>query len=130
MMSEAKTEAERRRVTSQREVEELTRQKDNISSHLAQVRQLLGGQLGVPMPPSMDPAVSAPPAKPAITEPAPAPAPAGNGGGAPGVAPAAVRQAGNGAPAAPAAQAPRPAGNGVAAKPEGKPEDDENWWTE
>jgi len=37
---------------------------------------------------------------------------------------------GNGAPAAPAAQAPRPAGNGVAAKPEGKPEDDKNWWTE
>ena len=121
MMSEAKTEAERRRVTSQREVEELTRQKDNISSHLAQVRQLLGGQLGVPMP-SMDPAVNAAPAKPAIAE----PAPAGNGG-APIGAPAAARQAGNGAPAA---QAPRPAGNGVAAKPEGKPEDDENWWTE
>ena len=86
------------------------------------VRQLLGGQLGVQMP-NMDPAVNAAPVKPAITE----PAPAGNGGGAPGVAPAAARQAGNGAAAA---QAPRPAGNGVAAKPEGKPEDDENWWTE
>jgi hypothetical protein len=30
---------------SQREVDELTRQKDSIASHLAQVRQLLGGQL-------------------------------------------------------------------------------------
>ena len=45
MLGEA--DAERRRVASQREVEELTRQKDNISTHPAQVRQLLGDQLGV-----------------------------------------------------------------------------------
>ena len=42
LLSEAKNDAERRRLTAQREVDELTRQKDNISGHLAQVRQLLG----------------------------------------------------------------------------------------
>ena len=60
LMSETKTEAERRRVAAQREVDELTRQKDNISTHLAQVRQLLGGQLGVQMPAMPDPAVPRP----------------------------------------------------------------------
>jgi hypothetical protein len=51
-LSGAKTEAERRRITAQLEVDELTRQKDNISSHLAQVRQLLGGQPGIQLPPT------------------------------------------------------------------------------
>jgi len=45
LMSEARTEVERSRVTAQREIEDLTRQKDNIASHLAQVRQLLGSQM-------------------------------------------------------------------------------------
>jgi len=124
LLTEAKTEAERRRVTSQREVEELTRQKDNIASHLSQVRQLLGGQLGGAVP-NMDQAVAAGQAKPAIAE----SAPAGSGGGMPpGPAPAAaVRQAGNGTATA---QAQRPVGNGGTGAKEGKPENDEDWWTE
>jgi hypothetical protein len=143
LLTEARTDAERRRVTAQREVDELTRQKDNIGSHLAQVRQLLGGQLGGQMP-TMDPSVAAPPQpKPAIAESAPAAqaAPAGNPKPAPtaaaptvaAAAPAAARQGGNGAATA---QAARPAaGNGAPAaapapKAEGKPENDEDWWTE
>jgi hypothetical protein len=110
-------------VTSQREVDELTRQKDNIASHLAQVRQLLGSQLGGAVP-GMEQAVAAAPAKPAIAE----SAPAGNAGGMPGPAPAgAVRQAGNGAATA---QAQRPVGNGGTGAKEDKPENDEDWWTE
>src|SRR5579875_3054099 len=107
-------------MTAQREVDELTRQRDNITSHLAQVRQLLGGQLGVPMP-GMDPspAVTPPPAKPAIADNAPpavtAAAPA---------APAAARQAGNGTATA---QGPQPAGNGGAPSAASKADDDENW---
>jgi vacuolar-type H+-ATPase subunit E/Vma4 len=62
LLSEVKADAERRRAAAQREVDELTRQKDSIASHLAQVRQLLGGQL----PGGVDPAVSAAQAKPAI----------------------------------------------------------------
>ena len=104
-----KSEAERRRVTSQREVDELTRQKDNISSHLAQVRQLLGGQMGLAMP--AEPQVTAAPAKPALAESAPA-------------TPAPARPAGNG-PAG-------PNGNGTAATVAGqaKSENEEDWWTE
>jgi hypothetical protein len=60
LLAETKADAERRRVAAQREVDELTRQKDSIASHLAQVRQLLGGQL-----PGMD-AVQAGQTKPAI----------------------------------------------------------------
>jgi hypothetical protein len=55
--AETKADAERRRAAAQREVDELTRQKDSIATHLAQVRQLLDGQM-----PGMDPA----PPKPAI----------------------------------------------------------------
>ena len=44
MLAETRADAERRRVASQREVDELTRQKDSIASHLVQVRQLLGGR--------------------------------------------------------------------------------------
>ena len=109
LLSETKAEAERRRVASQREVDELTRQKDNISTHLAQVRQLLGGQLGIQMPP-MEPAVAAAPVQPAIAESVPAAA-----------APA-IRPAGNGA-----APAPRPNG---AANGDGKGAEPEDWWTE
>ena len=45
MLAETKADAERRRAAAQREFEELTRQKDSIAIHLAQVRQLLGGQM-------------------------------------------------------------------------------------
>ncbi|HEX3513280.1 MAG TPA: cellulose-binding protein, partial [Trebonia sp.] len=103
-ISEAKTEAERRRLTAQREVEELTRQKDNITTHLAQVRQLLGGQLGIQMPP-MEPAVAAPPPKQAVES----------------------------APVA-SAPVSRPAGNGTAPRPAGPTGEgqasEEDWWTE
>ena len=67
LLAEVKADAERRRAATQREVDDLTRQKDSIASHLAQVRQLLGGQL-----PGMD-AVQAAQTKPAI---------AGDSGGA------------------------------------------------
>jgi hypothetical protein len=60
LLAEVKADAGRRRAATQREVDELTRQKDSIASHLAQVRQVLGGQL-----PGMD-AVQAAQAKPAI----------------------------------------------------------------
>jgi len=60
LLTEVKADAESRRAAAQREVDELTRQKDSIASHLAQVCQLLGGQL-----PGMD-AVQAAQAKPAI----------------------------------------------------------------
>ena len=62
MLAETKADAERRRAAAQREVDELTRQKDSIATHLAQVRQLLGGQL-----PGMgaNPAMQAPAPKPA-----------------------------------------------------------------
>jgi hypothetical protein len=53
LLAEVKADSERRRAAAQREVDELTRQKDPIASHLAQVRQLMGGQL-----PGMDSAAS------------------------------------------------------------------------
>ena len=70
LLAETKADAERRRAAAQRDVDELTRQKDSIATHLAQVRQLLGGQLL----PGMEAAtMQAPTAKPAIAaEPAPA----------------------------------------------------------
>jgi hypothetical protein len=41
-MSEAKAEAERTRRAAQRQVDELTRQRDSITGHLDQLRHLLG----------------------------------------------------------------------------------------
>ena len=49
LLAETKADAERRRVAAQREVDELTRQKDSIVTRLAQVRQLLGGSHGTEM---------------------------------------------------------------------------------
>ncbi len=54
----------------QRQVDELTRQRDSITSHLAQLRQLLGGAALPGMEP--EPAVTAAPPKPALAAPAPA----------------------------------------------------------
>ena len=45
LLAEVKADAERRRAVARREVDELTRQQDSIVSHLAQMRQLLVGQL-------------------------------------------------------------------------------------
>ena len=68
LLSETRSEADRHRAIAQRQVDELTRQKDSIASHLTQLRQLLGGQL-----PGMDEALQSAPAKPGIGS-APAPA--------------------------------------------------------
>ena len=77
LLAEVKADAERRQAAAQREVDELTRQKDSIASHLAQVRQLLGGQV-----PGMD-AVQAAQPKPAIAgDSGPADGARGNGSGA------------------------------------------------
>jgi vacuolar-type H+-ATPase subunit H len=59
LLTEVKADAERHRAATQREVDELTRQKDSIASHLAQVRQLLGAQV-----PSMDAVQAAHPSLP------------------------------------------------------------------
>ena len=47
LLAEVTADAERRRAATQREVDDLTRQKDSIASHLAQVRQLLPGMNAV-----------------------------------------------------------------------------------
>jgi cell division septum initiation protein DivIVA len=57
LLAEVNADAERRRAATHREVDDLTRQKDSIASHLAQVRQLLPGMN----------AVQAAQTKPAIT---------------------------------------------------------------
>ena len=100
-------------------MEELTRQKDSIATHLAQVRQLLGGQL-----PGMDAAVQAPAAKPAIAaEPAGAPptqvAPAAPPTQVAPAAPASAPRNGNGGPVAPTTV--QPAQQPAAVRPPGHP---------
>ena len=54
VMSEAKAEAERTRRAAQRQVDELTRQRDSITGHLDQLRHLLGAMAvpGVPAGPA------------------------------------------------------------------------------
>jgi hypothetical protein len=59
MVSDAKAEAERILTKARQEVDELTRQRDSIQSHLQQLRQLLGGGGGAfpaPAPPAPEPA--------------------------------------------------------------------------
>ena len=150
LLAETKADAERRRAAAQREVDELTRQKDSIATHLAQVRQLLGGQLpGMDAAAAMqapaakqaiagEPTPSAPPTQAAPVPPASAPR-NGNGGSAPtAVQPAqpASHQATQVSPP-PAATQQRPTNGGSPAATQasakqaanGK-EDDEDWWTE
>jgi cell division septum initiation protein DivIVA len=57
LLAEVSADAGRRRAATHREVDDLTRQKDSIASHLAQLRQLLPGMN----------AVQAAQTKPAIT---------------------------------------------------------------
>src|SRR6185369_16151715 len=45
LMADTKSEIERHRAGAQREVDELTKQKESISTHLAQISQLLGTQM-------------------------------------------------------------------------------------
>jgi hypothetical protein len=47
LLAEVNADAERRRAATHREVDDLTRQKDSIATHLAQVRQLLPGMNAV-----------------------------------------------------------------------------------
>ena len=101
-MADTKSEIERHRASAQREVDDLTRQKESISSHLAQISQLLGTQMpglsdvlkpaqqtrhavGAPAPK----AVAAPAPPPVREEPrqsAPVQAPAPTGGQPPAAA--------------------------------------------
>ncbi len=46
LLADTKSEIERHRASAQREVDELSKQKESISSHLAQISQLLGTQMG------------------------------------------------------------------------------------
>jgi hypothetical protein len=89
-------------------VDELTRQRDSITSHLNQLRQLIGG-----VAPSMggNEELTAPPEQPALSSPEPKPAPA--------AAPAQAKQ--------PVAKAAAPAKGAQAKKSD---EDDEDWWQE
>jgi hypothetical protein len=146
MLAETKADADRRRAAAQREVEDLTRQKDSIASHLAQVRQLLGGSL-----PGMDAAAQALAPKPAIAAEPAAPAPS---------TPASGPRNGNATPPAPTTVQPVPSSQAAAHQPTqvspaptvaqqrpangGTPaaaqasakqsangkDDDEDWWTE
>jgi len=141
LLAETKTDAERRRAAAQREVDELTRQKDSIATHLAQVRQLLGGQL------PMDAAMQAPAPKPAIAaDPVPsAPPPPHNGAAVP-PAPTMAQPAQPGPAVTQVSSAPtqvhqRPTNGGSLApspaaaqasakqRANGK-DDDDDWWTE
>jgi hypothetical protein len=49
VLSEAKAEAERHRRASQRQVDELIRQRDSITGHLDQLRSLLGATMPGPV---------------------------------------------------------------------------------
>jgi hypothetical protein len=82
-------------------VDELTRQRDSITSHLNQLRQLIGGMQ--PTMPAVE-EISAPAQKPALASPEPK--------------------------AAPAAKQAAPAGAPAAAKAKPAKEEDEDWWQE
>jgi len=138
LLAETKADAERRRAAAQREVDDLTRQKDGIASHLAQVRQLLGGQMAGMA--GMDSAMQAAPPKPAIAADPGAPR-NGNSGAAPTtvqpVQSAGGHQATQVSPAPTQAQrsAGGPANGGApagtqATKQAANGKDDEDWWTE
>jgi hypothetical protein len=151
-MADTKAEIERHRAGAQREVDELTKQKESISTHLAQISQLLGTQmpgLADALKPrqavgtgqkAVGPAPSGPP-----TQAAPA-APPRNGGSsqaapatqvnqaataAPAAGQAAPRQQTQAAPAQQATQAGQPpaAKQPVSAKAKAS-NNDEEWWTE
>ena len=52
LMADTKTELERHRVAAQREVDELNRQKDAITTSLEQLRRLISGQAPATGPPA------------------------------------------------------------------------------
>jgi len=153
-MADTKAEIERHRAGAQREVDELTKQKESISSHLAQISQLLGtqmpgladalkprqavgtGQKAVgPAPAQAAPGQAGPP------QAAPA-APPRNGGStqaapatqvsqaAPAAGQAAPRQQTQAAPAQQATQAGQPPAAKQPVSAKAKASNDEEWWTE
>jgi hypothetical protein len=67
LVADSRNEIERHRAAAQREADELTKQTESISSHVAQIRQLLGTQLAVDGKPAK-------PAKPAVGSGQPSPA--------------------------------------------------------
>ena len=100
LLADTKAEIERHRAGAQREVNELSKQKESISTHLAQISQLLGNQmpgLADALQPRQQQAVGTG-AKAVGPAPA-APAPASSPQSAPAAPPR------NGGPAAPAPQA-------------------------
>ena len=78
LLADTKSEADRVRTAAQRHVDELNKQKESVAAHLAQISQLLGGQM-----PGLADALTNRPAAPAVQQAAPkavtsAP-PSGNG---------------------------------------------------
>ncbi|HEV3067746.1 MAG TPA: cellulose-binding protein, partial [Streptosporangiaceae bacterium] len=121
LTADAKNEIERHRVSAQREVDDLTRQKESISTHLAQISQLLGTQM-----PGLSEALKPPQSRPAVAPAAPK--------AVAGPPPPAPRQESRPAPQAQAqaqAQAQPPA-NGPKQPVSAKvaKANDEEWWTE
>ena len=104
LTADAKNEMERHRTAAQREVDDLTRQKESISSHLAQISQLLGTQM-----PGLSEALKPQQGRQAVGQPAPPKAVAGP--------PPAPREE-------PRPQAKQPASAKTAKG------GDEDWWTE
>jgi hypothetical protein len=107
---------ERHRAAAQREVDDLTRQKESISTHLAQISQLLGTQM-----PGLSEAL-----KPAQSRPAVAPAAPKAVAGPPPPAPRQeTRAPAQAQQAQPPANGPKQPVSAKAAKG-----NDEEWWTE
>jgi hypothetical protein len=119
-MADTKNEIDRYRAGAQREVDDLTRQKESISTHLAQISQLLGTQM-----PGLSEALKPQQTRHAVSAPAPKAV--------------AAPQPGREEPrqAAPAQQAPAPTGGQSPAGAQKQPVsakaakgNDDEWWTE
>ncbi|MGH3275353.1 MAG: DivIVA domain-containing protein, partial [Streptosporangiaceae bacterium] len=118
LLADTKSEADRVRTQAQRHVDDLNRQKDSVTAHLAQISQLLGTQM------------------PGLADALKQPAPAVAASSTKAVTAGPVNGGSLGAHQAPAprSEAPAPAGSqGGARQPasakSGKGEDDE-WWTQ
>jgi hypothetical protein len=145
LLADTKSEADRVRTSAQRQVDELNKQKESVAAHLAQISQLLGGQMpGIAdaLKPKPAPAVQAPAPKAVTSAP-----PAGNGAPAAAapvtkVVAASAAPTRSASPDAPAGQhaapgrpdsQPSAGGAGVAkqsANAKSSKADDEEWWTE
>jgi hypothetical protein len=128
-LADTKNEIERHRASAQHEVDDLSRQKESISSHLAQISQLLGTQmpgLADALKPQQSRHAVGAPAPKAVAPPAQAPAPAREERQpVPAQAQAQPQQA----PAPTGGQAPAGAQKQPVSAKAAKGNDDE-WWTE